>query len=72
MRYTKIHKYIHYIQLYYWRLIAVGLTEQVITRRDDMPLADSGGSASVRRRIRSPHSSRGLQGSCGAAGLGAT
>jgi len=33
--------------------------------------ADRGGSTSVRGRIRSPHSSGGLQGSCGAAGLGA-
>jgi len=33
--------------------------------------ADRGGSTSVRGRIRSPHSSGGLQGSCVARGLGA-
>jgi len=33
--------------------------------------ADRGRSTSVRGRIRSPHTSGGLQGSCGAAGLGA-
>ena len=36
-----------------------------------MPPADRGGSTFVRGRIRSPHSSDGLQGSCGAAGVGA-
>ena len=45
--------------------------QQVIAPRDDMLRADRGGSTSVRGRIRSPHSSGGLQGSCGAAGLGA-
>jgi len=35
-----------------------------------MLCADRGGSTSMRGRIRSPHSSGGLQGSCGAAGLG--
>jgi len=36
-----------------------------------MPPAGRGGSTSVRGRIRSPHSSDGPQGSCGAADLGA-
>jgi len=44
---------------------------KVIVRLDDMPPADHGGSTSVRGEIRSLHSSVGLQGSCGAAGLGA-
>ena len=34
--------------------------KKVIARRDDMPPADRGGSTSVRRRIRSPHGSGGL------------
>jgi len=42
------------------------LFKRVIARRDDIPLADRGGSTSVRGRIRSLHSSGGLQGSCAA------
>jgi len=34
--------------------------KKVIARRDDMPPADRGGSTSVRRQIRSPHVSGGL------------
>jgi len=45
-------------------------SQQIIARRDDNPHADRGGSTSVRGRIRSPHSSGGLQASCSTAGLG--
>jgi len=48
--------------------------KQVIARRGDMPLppADRSGSTSMRERIRSPRSSGGLRGICGAASLGAS
>jgi len=36
--------------------VVVVIVEPVIARRDDMPPAERGGSASVRVRIRSPHS----------------
>jgi len=42
-----------------------------LSRAETICPADRGGSTSVRGQIRSPHSSGGLQGSCGAAGLGA-
>ena len=43
--------------------------KQGIAWQDDITPADRGGSKSMRRQIRSPHSCGGLQGSCAAYSL---